>query len=89
MAPIQNYQQHPALHTLFNHYPHPRRGPGFWYSPEFCQAVIHANNIGHTNDLLGAKGCALHTVGKGVYKGPNPSPLDKQITDRRAKIRKL
>ena len=42
-----------------------------------------------TDSLLGDKGCALRTVGKGVYKGPNPSPLDKRITDRRARIRNL
>ena len=37
----------------------------------------------------GDKGCALRTVGKGVFKGPNPSLLDKRITDRRARIRKI
>ena len=43
----------------------------------------------HRRSVLGDKGCALRTVGKGVYKGPNPSPLDKRITDRRARIRNL
>ena len=33
-------------------------------------------------NMLGDKSCTLRTVGKGVYKGPNPSPLDKPITDR-------
>ena len=52
MAHIQNYQQRPALRTLFNHYPHPSRGQGFWYSHEVRQATIHAVNIGHRNDTI-------------------------------------
>eukprot|EP00957_Ditylum_brightwellii_P001792 137642-Ditylum_brightwellii.AAC.1 len=43
----------------------------------------------HCRSVLGDKGCALRTVGKDVYKGPNPSPLDKQITDRQAWIQKI
>ena len=31
----------------------------------------------HRRSVLGDKGCALCIVGKGVYKGPNPIPLDK------------
>lgn len=36
--------------------------------------------------LLGDKGCSLRTVEQGTYREPSPSPLDKWITDRRAKI---
>ena len=43
----------------------------------------------HRRSVLGDQGCALRTVGKGVYKGPNPSPLDKRITDKLAQIRNL
>eukprot|EP00957_Ditylum_brightwellii_P026115 1974560-Ditylum_brightwellii.AAC.1 len=43
----------------------------------------------HCRSVLGDKGCTLSTVGKGVYKGPKPGPLDKQITDRRAWIQKI
>ena len=52
MAPIRNYQQRPALQTLFSHYPHPRCGQGFWYAHEFRQAVMFALDIGHTNDTV-------------------------------------
>ena len=41
----------------------------------------------HRRSVLGDKGCTLHTVEKGTYRGPDPSPLDKWITDRRARIR--
>ena len=37
--------------------------------------------------VLGDKGCALRTVDKGISRGPNLCPLDKRITDRRARIR--
>mmetsp|Transcript_24003 Transcript_24003/g.51891 ORF Transcript_24003/g.51891 Transcript_24003/m.51891 type:complete len:81 (+) Transcript_24003:1371-1613(+) len=43
----------------------------------------------HYRSVLGDKGYTQHAVGKGIYKGPNPSPLDKQITDRKAQIRKI
>ena len=41
----------------------------------------------HRRSVLGDKGYALRTVGKGIYRGPTPSSLDKQITDRQARIR--
>ena len=41
----------------------------------------------HRRSVLGDKGCALHTVDKGISRGPNLCPLDKRITDRRARIR--
>ena len=41
----------------------------------------------HRRSVLGDKGCALCTVEKDIYRGPKPYPLDKQITDRRARIR--
>ena len=40
----------------------------------------------HRRSVLGDKGCALCTVEKGTYRGPNPCPLDKRIRDRRARI---
>ena len=40
----------------------------------------------HRRSVLGDKGCALRTVDKGISRGPNPCPLDKWITDRRARI---
>eukprot|EP00957_Ditylum_brightwellii_P051241 3884996-Ditylum_brightwellii.AAC.2 len=36
----------------------------------------------HCRSVSGDKGYALCTVGKGVHKGPNPSPLVRWITDR-------
>jgi len=48
-----------------------------------------SKSTSHRRSVLEDKGCALRTVGKGIYKGPNPSPLDKRITDRRARIRNL
>eukprot|EP00957_Ditylum_brightwellii_P157336 11975053-Ditylum_brightwellii.AAC.1 len=42
----------------------------------------------HCRSVLGDKGYALYTVGKDVFKGPNPSPLERWIIDRRAQIRK-
>ena len=36
----------------------------------------------HRRSVLGDKGYTLCTVGKGMYKGPNPSPLERRITDR-------
>ena len=41
----------------------------------------------HRRSVLGDKGCALRIVDKGISRGPNPCPLDKRITDRRARIR--
>ena len=41
----------------------------------------------HCRSVLGDKGCALRTVEKYIYRGPNLGPLDKRIADRRAWIR--
>ena len=46
-----------------------------------------SNSSSHRRSVLGDKECALHTVEKGISRGPNPCPLDKRITDRRARIR--
>ena len=43
----------------------------------------------HRRSVLRDKGFALRTVGKGTYREPNPSPLDKWITGRRAWIRAI
>ena len=57
----------------------------------FMRSMVRgtSKSTSHQRSVLEDKGCALRTVDKGVYKGPNPSPLDKRITDRRARIRNL
>ena len=40
----------------------------------------------HRRSVLGYKDYTLCTVEKGISRGPNPCPLDKLITDRRACI---
>jgi hypothetical protein len=57
----------------------------------FMRSMVRgtSKSTSHRRSVLEDKGCALRTVGKGIYKGPNPSPLDKPITDRRARIRNL
>ena len=42
MPPICRFQQRPPTRTLFEHYPHPSRGQGFWYAHEFLRAVMWA-----------------------------------------------
>ena len=40
----------------------------------------------HRRSVLGDKSCALRTVDKGTSRGSNTCPLDKRITDKRARI---
>ena len=55
----------------------------------FMKSMVRgtSKSSSHRRSVLGDKGCALRTVDKGISRGPNPRPLGKQITDRRAQIR--
>ena len=55
----------------------------------FMKSMVRgtSKSSSYHRSVLGDKGCTLRTVDKGISRGPNPCPLDKQITDRRARIR--
>jgi len=52
MPRIRNYQHRPATRTVFEHYPHPSGGRGFWYAHEFRQAVVYARDNNRHRDPL-------------------------------------
>ena len=55
----------------------------------FMKLMVRGTGISssHRRSVLGDKGCALRTVDKGISRGPDPCPWDKQIKDRQARIR--
>ena len=59
----------------------------------FMKSMVRGTGMSssHRRSVLGDKGCALCTVDKGIprgiSRGPNPCPLDKQIKDRQARSR--
>ena len=81
-------------HLKIHGYYQSKMVPGLWHHKTMpITSTLVVNNFGvkyeneKMQNMLGDKGCALRTVDKGISRGPDLCPLDKQIKDRRARIR--